>query len=62
MGKEANLIIKNIHEDISQRQLEEECKKYGNVVSCFIKKVEKNGELVSLGYGYVQFEKKEEAE
>ena len=42
-----------MHPDISQRQLEDECSKFGNIISCYIKKVEKNGELVSLGYGYI---------
>ncbi len=39
IDKEANLIIKNLHRDISSKQLWQECEKYGQILSCFVKKV-----------------------
>lgn len=38
LKSKCNLIIKNLHEDISSKQLENECLKIGPVVSCYIKK------------------------
>lgn len=51
-----NFVIKNLDKAVTSRQLAEEVCKYGNVISCFVKKDEVNGKLESLGYGYVQFE------
>ncbi len=55
-------MIKNLDKSISSKQLIEECKKYGNIISCFVKREEINNKLISYGYGYVQFEKKEDSE
>ena len=60
LSQDANFIIKNIAKNVTYKQLNEECSQYGEIISCFIKKEEKNKELVSLGYGYVQFEKVED--
>ena len=51
-----NFVIKNLDKSVSSRQLAEEVSKFGNVISCFVKKEEINGRLESLGYGYVQFD------
>lgn len=59
---EANYVIKNLDKSITSRQLNEECKKFGNIISCFVKIEEINNNFESLGYGYVQFEKKEDGE
>jgi RNA recognition motif-containing protein len=58
ISKEANMVIKNLHKDISSQQLTDECSKFGELISCFVKKVE----MKSLGYGYVQFVNKDDAE
>ena len=47
---ESNIFIKNLSHKVTTKQLDEECSKYGEVLSCVIRNNEK-GE--SLGYGYV---------
>lgn len=61
LNPKANMVIKNLAKSITSKQITEECEKFGNVISCFVRKTEVNGKMVSLGYGYVQFEKEEEA-
>ena len=60
-NNDANFILKNIAKNVTSKQLNEECSKYGNIVSCFVRKEEDaiTKQVVSLGYGYVQFEKVE---
>merc|ERR1711976_292978 len=63
INPKANLVLKNLHKNITSKQLTEECSKYGKLISCFVKKDEiDNNTLVSLGYGYVQFSTEEEAD
>ncbi len=57
---DANYIIKNIAKSVTSKQLSEECAKYGEVSSCFIKRDDNTDRMESLGYGYVQFEKTED--
>lgn len=59
INNDANFILKNIAKNVTSKQLNEECAKYGEIVSCFVRKEEesKSKQMVSLGYGYVQFEK-----
>lgn len=47
---ESNIFIKNLSPKVTTKKLDEECSKYGEVLSCIIRNNEK-GE--SLGYGYV---------
>jgi len=56
INHDKNFVIKNLDKSVSSRQLAEEVSKFGNVISCFVKKEEIEGKLESLGYGYVQFE------
>ena len=56
VNPDKNFVIKNLDKSVSSRQLAEEVSKYGNVISCFVKKDEVDGKLESLGYGYVQFD------
>lgn len=55
LNPDANFIIKDLDRSVTTKMLTEECKKYGDVISCFVRKEEINGRLESLGYGYVQF-------
>ena len=57
--KAANVFISSLPSNLQEEELEDLLKDYGNIISVEIKRGE-NGE--SLGYGYVQFEKKEEAQ
>lgn len=57
---DANYIIKNIAKSVTSKQLTEECAKYGEVSSCFIRRDDHSDLMESLGYGYVQFEKTED--
>lgn len=59
---ESNFVVKNLDKSITSKQLIEECKKYGNIISCFVRKEEVNNSFESLGYGYVQFERKEDGD
>ena len=56
LNPDKNFVIKNLDKSVTSRQLAEEVAKYGNIISCFVKKDEVDGKLESLGYGYVQFE------
>lgn len=56
INHDKNFVIKNLDKSVSSRQLAEEVSKFGNVISCFVKKEEIEGKLESLGYGYVQFD------
>jgi len=63
--KDANLIIRNLDKSITTRNLTAECKRFGDLHSCWVQKGlnEKSGnEEYSLGYAYVQFETKEAAD
>lgn len=60
LNRDANFIIKNIAKNITSKQLNEECSKFGEIVSCFVKRDEDTLRPTSLGYGYVQFEKTED--
>ncbi len=55
LNPDANFIIKDLDKSVTTKQLTDECKKYGDVVSCFVRKEEIANKLESLGYGYVQF-------
>ena len=52
--QDANLFFKNLDPKITSEQLEEECSKYGSVISCVVKADIDTGR--PLGYGYVQFQ------
>lgn len=56
VNPDKNFVIKNLDKSVTSRQLAEEVSKYGNVISCFVKKDEVDGKLESLGYGYIQFD------
>jgi len=60
LNRDANFIIKNIPKNVTSKQLNEECAKFGDIVSCFIRRDEEDEHCASLGYGYVQFEKTED--
>lgn len=60
LNRDANFIVKNIAKNITSKQLNEECAKFGDIVSCFVRRDEDNDHPTSLGYGYVQFEKAED--
>lgn len=60
LSNEANFIIKNLAKNVTSKQLNEECAKFGDIVSCFVRRDEDSDRLVSLGYGYVQFERAED--
>lgn len=61
LNNEANFIIKNIAKTVTSKQLNQECSRFGEIVSCFVRKEEEGNVLQSLGYGYLQFEKVEDA-
>ncbi len=61
LNKKANLVVKNIHPDVSSQQLYNEFSKFGKILSCYVRKEEEKGKLVSIGYGYVQYEQEEDA-
>lgn len=54
----ANIFVKNLDRSVTTKQLEEETKEFGTILSCVVRLDEK-GE--SLGYGYVQYEDEESA-
>lgn len=60
LSSKSNLMIRNLDQSITQRQLERECSAYGTLTSCLIKKKLDGGLYKSLGYGYISF--KEEAD
>lgn len=57
--KEANIIVRNLPKDLTQDQLRQMFAEFGNIISC---KIEVNLQGQSKGYGYIQFEKIEEAQ
>merc|ERR1711935_507709 len=54
LNTSANLLFKNLDPTITSKKLEEECSKYGSIISCVVKVDEETSR--PLGYGYVQFE------
>jgi len=54
-----NVFIKNLDKQLDNRHLNDTFSAFGNIVSC---KVATDDSAVSKGYGYVQYETKEEAE
>ncbi|KAI6659282.1 hypothetical protein LOD99_14953 [Oopsacas minuta] len=56
---DANLFVKNLEKQIESKDLHEIFSKFGNILSC---KVATNEQEESLGYGYVDFEREEDAE
>lgn len=56
---DANLFVSNLDPKVTSQELEELCKEYGNVVSCYVRQ-DDNGQ--SIGYGYVQFENEKGAD
>jgi len=56
----ANLFFKNLDPTITSKKLEEECSKYGSIISCVVKVDDESNR--PLGYGYVQFETSNNAE
>uniref|UniRef100_A0A6B2KYA3 RRM domain-containing protein n=1 Tax=Arcella intermedia TaxID=1963864 RepID=A0A6B2KYA3_9EUKA len=61
---QTTLFIKNINFGTTEQELKEFCSKAGNVRNVTIAKKKdpkKNGELVSLGYGFVEFQSREDA-
>jgi len=56
---EANIYVKNLDPHVTVKDLHNHFSQVGPVLCC---KVSTNSEGESLGYGYVQFEKKEDAE
>ena len=60
LNQSANLFFKNLDPQITSKKLEEECSKFGSIISCVVKVDEENAR--PLGYGYVQFETAQNAE
>jgi polyadenylate-binding protein len=54
LNQGANLFFKNLDPTITSKKLEEECSKYGSIISCVVKVDDESNR--PLGYGYVQFE------
>ena len=59
LDREANVYIRNINPSITIKELDSYFSKFGAI---FSSKIALDDEGKSLGYGYVQFEKKEQAE
>lgn len=55
---ESSVFVKNIPKDMDNRTLDSEFSKYGNILSS---KIACDGSGRSLGYGYIQFESKDDA-
>jgi len=60
LNQSANLFFKNVDPTITSKKLEEECSKFGSIISCVVKVDEEN--LKPLGYAYVQFENQQNAD
>lgn len=60
LNQNANLFFKNLDPTITSKKLEEECSKFGSIISCVVKIDDENNK--PLGYGYVQFETAQNAE
>ena len=58
LSPDANLIVRNLSKEIDQSQLMTMFKEFGKIVSC---KLETDNKGESKGYGYVQFEKADDA-
>ncbi|XP_037536377.1 probable RNA-binding protein 19 [Nematolebias whitei] len=59
----STLFIKNLNFSTTEEQLQEAFSKCGNVKSCSIsKKKDKSGKLLSMGYGFVQYQTAESAQ
>lgn len=58
-NNEANLYVKYLKEAVTSRQLEDVFSQFGAITSCKVALDEKNN---SLGYGFVQFERTEDAQ
>ena len=56
---QANILIKNLSKEITQNDIHSMCQPFGKIISC---KLEVNKDGSSKGYGYVQFDTKENAE
>jgi polyadenylate-binding protein len=56
-----NLIVRNIPKSIKSKQFIAVCEEFGETLSCFVKTEEQNKVIVSLGYGFVNFTKEEDA-
>lgn len=54
----ANVFIKNLPKEIRSKELDDLCKKFGELHSCVVKS---DSQGASLGYGYAQFRKAEDA-
>lgn len=57
----SNVFIKNLDQSVTQSQLENECSKFGPIRSIMIKKSHVDGVFKSLGFGFVYFEKEQDA-
>merc|ERR1712087_787377 len=60
LNQSANLFFKNLDPTITSKKLEEDCSKYGSIISCVVKVDEESNR--PLGYGYVQFETPQNSE
>lgn len=60
LDKDANIFIRNISQELRIQDIDSYFSKYGAIFSSKMPQNENTGEL--LGYGYIQFEKKEQAE
>lgn len=59
----STLFIKNLNFSTTEEKLQETFSKCGNVRSCTIaKKKDKSGKMLSMGYGFVQYQKAEAAQ
>jgi polyadenylate-binding protein len=56
---EANVLVKNLPKELTQSELFQMFKSFGNIISCKIETNKKDGQ--SLGFGYIQFANKEQA-
>lgn len=59
VNEKANLLVKNIEKEVSQQELFEKFKVYGDILSC---KLETYNDGKSRGYAYVQFKNEADAE
>ncbi|CAD8194657.1 unnamed protein product [Paramecium octaurelia] len=57
--KEANIYMRNLPKQVNVQELEQELSKYGNILSI---EVRKDAQGNQLNYGYVQFQKKDDAQ
>ncbi|CAD8082937.1 unnamed protein product [Paramecium primaurelia] len=57
--KNANIYMKNLPKNVKVEELEQEFQKYGNILSIDVRKDSKGN---CLNYGYIQFQKKDDAQ